>query len=97
MAGKWDEGTGDSYTRHFGPIRASIYREWDYKDDGPRGYTLFLSCGNAIMGQAFIPMSSLGVDWFDDKAGPRACKAAEKEVKRIVRSWLASKKTVSGS
>ena len=85
-APKWKDAGDSSSERRYGPLTATIYRQWGAVPL-PTGYRVCLSTGF----EAFIPMSDVctdGVEWFDDKAMRNACRIADRLIKAEIRSWL---------
>jgi hypothetical protein len=87
----WSYGYGDSLYKTFGPITARVSRPWDYKNPRPTEYHAYLIAGNGTVDLTSEPIviliSELGVEYFDDDCEKKACKAAEKKIKALIRSW----------
>lgn len=85
---KWvEDDAGAGYVRKYGLIRVVVDRVW-FASAEPTGYKVWIAAGNVDGPETFIPMASVGVDWFDDVCGPRACKMAERWAKTVIRGWL---------
>ncbi len=86
----WTEAYGDhEYTKSFGPIKATVSREWPHNERRPTEYRAVLTVHNTgwncIAGS--VAIAELGVDYFEDAADAVACKMLEKKIKAVIRSW----------
>lgn len=81
---KWKCEGDNTFVKWFGPIKATVCRKWGMSPE-PTEYYAFLNVGDERFA---VPISELGVRWFEDAAEKIACKLLEKQIKAYIRSWL---------
>jgi hypothetical protein len=81
---KWKEEGDNTFTRLFGPIKATICRKWGMTPE-PTEYYAFLSIGDH---QFILPIKDTKVGCFDDDCNKIAVKMLEKAIKKHIRGWL---------
>lgn len=84
---KWQEKGIEWYEAKAGPLTAIVTRDFTYSlENETVTYSLFLR--EVEIEKLQIHVSELGINWWDDNCGKKACRALEKKLKNLMKTWL---------